>query len=114
MRLLNRVIAPAGVSLICALDHGRQPPGLGAGESASAPSNHEPAPGSFGDRLGPVAWVEDGTVTGIEDARRQLAVGVVWHPEESKDRALLETVVERARLLRRSSKVARVDAIRGV
>lgn len=67
------------------------------GRRASVHSYHHQAPASLGRGLNKVAWAEDGTIEGIEDAGRGFAVGILWHPEEGEDRKLFEALVERAR-----------------
>ncbi len=70
------------------------------GAEANVPSHHHQAPGRIGEGLRPTAWAEDGTVEGLEATGRQFAVGVLWHPEESTNRALLECLVQQAAAFR--------------
>ncbi|CAN5579897.1 gamma-glutamyl-gamma-aminobutyrate hydrolase family protein [soil metagenome] len=67
------------------------------GDRAMVASHHHQAPGRLGRDLEAVAWAEDETIEGIEDRGQGFAVGILWHPEEDKDRALFEALVERAR-----------------
>lgn len=66
------------------------------GHEARVLSAHHQAPERVGDGLDAVAWAEDGTIEAIED-RRQFAIGVLWHPEESEDKRLFEALVDQAR-----------------
>lgn len=70
------------------------------GPQANVPSHHHQAPGRIGDGLRPTAWADDGTVEGLEATSRQFAVGVLWHPEESTNRALLDCLVQEATAFR--------------
>ena len=54
----------------------------------------------MGEGLVETAWAEDGTLEAVEDPTKRFAVGVLWHPEEGEDRALLEALVEEARAYR--------------
>jgi putative glutamine amidotransferase len=66
------------------------------GDRASVHSYHHQAPATLGRGLDKVAWAEDGTIEAIEDAGRDFAVGILWHPEEGEDRKLFEAFVDRA------------------
>jgi gamma-glutamyl-gamma-aminobutyrate hydrolase PuuD len=77
----------AGGSLLCRI----------LGDRASVHSYHHQAPSTLGRGLAKVAWAEDGTIEGIEDAERDFAVGILWHPEEDEDRKLFDALVARAR-----------------
>jgi putative glutamine amidotransferase len=66
------------------------------GTKASVPSHHHQAPGRLGRGLEATAWAPDDTIEGIEDPTSPFTVGVLWHPEESDDRALLRCLVEEA------------------
>jgi putative glutamine amidotransferase len=70
------------------------------GERAPVKSHHHQGFGRVGDGLVVTAWAEDGTLEALEDPTKRFAVGVLWHPEEGEDRALLEALVEEARAYR--------------
>lgn len=70
------------------------------GAQANVPSHHHQAPGRIGEGLRATAWAEDGTVEGLEATGRHFAVGVLWHPEESTNRALLDCLVQEATAFR--------------
>jgi len=70
------------------------------GERTAVKSHHHQGFGRIGEGLVETAWAEDGTVEGLEDPRRQFALGVLWHPEEGEDAALLRALVEEARTYR--------------
>ena len=70
------------------------------GERAPVKSHHHQGFGRVGEGLVETAWAEDGTLEALEDPTKRFAVGVLWHPEEGKDRALFEALVEAARAYR--------------
>jgi len=70
------------------------------GERAPVKSHHHQGFGRVGEGLVETAWAEDGTLEAVEDPTKRFAVGVLWHPEEGEDRALLEALVEEARAYR--------------
>ena len=70
------------------------------GEHAHIRSHHHQAPDRLGDGLTAFAWAEDGTVEGIEDARRRFALGVLWHPEAGEDLRLFGGLVAAALVYR--------------
>ena len=70
------------------------------GERAPVKSHHHQGFGRVGEGLVETAWAEDGTLEALEDPTKRFAVGVLWHPEEGEDRALLEALVEEARAYR--------------
>ncbi|MBA2273391.1 MAG: gamma-glutamyl-gamma-aminobutyrate hydrolase family protein [Actinobacteria bacterium] len=70
------------------------------GAQANVPSHHHQAPGRIGKGLRATGWAEDGTVEGLEATGRHFAVGVLWHPEESTNRALLDCFVQEATVFR--------------
>ena len=70
------------------------------GKRAPVKSHHHQGVGRLGAGLVEVAWAEDGTIEGVEDPRRRLALGVLWHPEQGEDFALFRTLVEEARRYR--------------
>ena len=71
------------------------------GERAPVKSHHHQGFGRVGEGLVETAWAEDGTLEALEDPTKRFAVGVLWHPEEGEDRALLEALVEEARAYRK-------------
>jgi len=71
------------------------------GERAPVKSHHHQGFGRVGEGLVETAWAEDGTLEAVEDPTKRFAVGVLWHPEEGEDRALLEALVEEARAYRK-------------
>ena len=70
------------------------------GKRAPVKSHHHQGFGRVGEGLVETAWAEDGTLEALEDPTKRFAVGVLWHPEEGEDRALLEALVEEARTYR--------------
>ena len=66
------------------------------GSRAVAKSHHHQGFGPLGAGLRESARADDGTLEGVEDPGRRFAVGVLWHPEESEDRALFRALVEAA------------------
>ena len=74
------------------------------GERAPVKSHHHQGVGRLGSDLVEVGWAEDGTVEGIEDPTRRLALGVLWHPEQGEDFALFRTLVEEARHYRQEKR----------
>ena len=70
------------------------------GDHAPVKSHHHQGYGRIGQGLRPAARAEDGTVEAIEDTERRFALGVLWHPEEGKDAALVEALVDEARRYR--------------
>lgn len=66
------------------------------GTRATVASHHHQALGRLGAGLDKVAWAPDGTVEGIEDTSKRFVIGVLWHPEETEDRALFRALVEYA------------------
>lgn len=77
------------------------------GVHAPVKSHHHQGYGRVGEALRPVAWADDGTVEALEDPGRRFALGVLWHPEESEDRALFEALVDEARRYREERLAAR-------
>ena len=59
-------------------------------------SHHHQAPNRVGADLRAVAWAPDGTIEAVEDADSNFCLGVLWHPEEGRDRALFEALVHEA------------------
>ena len=60
----------------------------------------EPSPGCRSGRCRArrTAYAEDGTLEGLEDPRKQFALGVLWHPEmEEDDKRLFVALVNAAR-----------------
>jgi gamma-glutamyl-gamma-aminobutyrate hydrolase PuuD len=76
--------------------------GAALGGRAPVKSHHHQGFGTIGDGLVESAWAEDGTVEALEDPERRFAVGVLWHPEEGDDVALLRALVDEAREYRAS------------
>lgn len=74
--------------------------GAAFGERAEVPSHHHQAPGRIGRGLRATAWAEDGTIEGLEAIDSRFVVGVLWHPEEGPDRALLACLVEESMAFR--------------
>ena len=70
------------------------------GEHAPVKSHHHQGFGRLGGGLRATAWADDGTIEGLEDDSRRFAVGVLWHPEEGEDAALVEELVRQARRYR--------------
>ncbi|MCP9485848.1 MAG: gamma-glutamyl-gamma-aminobutyrate hydrolase family protein [Gaiellaceae bacterium MAG52_C11] len=70
------------------------------GRRAPVKSHHHQGFGRVGEGLVEAAWAEDGTLEALEDPSKRFAVGVLWHPEEGADTALLEALVEEARRYR--------------
>lgn len=68
---------------------------VGARHDGVASSHHQ-AVGRVGDGLVETAWAADGTLEGLEDPSRRLAIGVLWHPEMDEDKALFEALVREA------------------
>lgn len=66
------------------------------GDRSLVASHHHQAPGRIGEGLVAVARAPDKTVEAIEDSDARLVLGVLWHPEESEDRALFEALVHEA------------------
>ena len=60
------------------------------------PSHHHQAPQRIGEGLRAVARAPDDTIEAVEDPAATFCVGVLWHPEEGKDRALFEALVNEA------------------
>ena len=70
------------------------------GGRAQVKSHHHQGFGRVGEGLVETAWAEDGTLEAVEDPSKRFAVGVLWHPEEGQDAALVEALVEEARAYR--------------
>ena len=70
------------------------------GERAPVKSHHHQGFGRIGEGLVPAAWADDGTIEALEDPSKRFAFGVLWHPEEGRDFALFEALVEQARAYR--------------
>jgi gamma-glutamyl-gamma-aminobutyrate hydrolase PuuD len=70
------------------------------GDRAQVKSHHHQGYGRIGDGLRVSAWAEDGTVEGLEIPEARFALGVLWHPEEGRDMALFEALVDEARRYR--------------
>jgi gamma-glutamyl-gamma-aminobutyrate hydrolase PuuD len=70
------------------------------GRRARVKSHHHQGFGRVGDGLVETAWADDGTLEAVEDPSKRFAVGVLWHPEEGQDAALVEALVEEARAYR--------------
>lgn len=70
------------------------------GEHTPVKSHHHQGFGRIGAGLREVAWAEDGLTEGLEDADKRFALGVLWHPEEGKDFALFQGLVDEARRYR--------------
>ena len=70
------------------------------GRRAPVKSHHHQGFGHVGDGLVETAWAEDGTLEALEDPSKRFAVGVLWHPEEGADGALLRALVAEARRYR--------------
>jgi putative glutamine amidotransferase len=75
---------------------------LGAllGERAPVKSHHHQGFGRIGDGLVESAWADDGTLEALEDPDKRFTVGVLWHPEEGEDPALVRALVDEARAYR--------------
>lgn len=71
------------------------------GQRSVVASHHHQAPARLGEGLVAVARAPDETVEAIEDRTARLVLGVLWHPEESEDRALFEALVHEAELYRK-------------
>ena len=74
------------------------------GGSVDVKSHHHQGYGEVGKGLRVVARAGDGTIEAVEDPGQRFAVGVLWHPEEGEDAALLEALVAEARAYRSSRK----------
>lgn len=59
-------------------------------------SHHHQGFGALGEGVRESARAPDGTLEAIEDPARRFAVGVLWHPEASEDRALFDALVAEA------------------
>ena len=70
------------------------------GERAPVKSHHHQGFGRIGDDLRVAAWADDGTPEALEAEGQRFAVGVLWHPEESDDFRLFETLADEARSYR--------------
>ncbi|MBD0290633.1 MAG: gamma-glutamyl-gamma-aminobutyrate hydrolase family protein [Thermoleophilia bacterium] len=66
------------------------------GHRAPVKSHHHQGVRRVGEGLREVAWADDGTIEGLEDAERRFALGVLWHPEQGEDFALFKGLVEEA------------------
>jgi putative glutamine amidotransferase len=66
------------------------------GDRALVASHHHQAPNRIGRGLRRVAWSPDGSTEAVEGPNGRLVLGVLWHPEQSEDRGLFETLIERA------------------
>ena len=67
------------------------------GERAPVKSHHHQAFGRLGAGLREAARAADGTVEAVEDPQRRFAIGVLWHPEQGEDFALVLELVAEAR-----------------
>jgi len=63
------------------------------GDSASVACHHHQALGRVAAGLTPTAWAEDGVVEGVEADGHRFCLAVQWHPEESRDNRLFESLV---------------------
>ena len=63
------------------------------GNSASVACHHHQALGRVAADLTPTAWAEDGVVEGVEADGHRFCLAVQWHPEESRDNRLFESLV---------------------
>ena len=63
------------------------------GNSASVACHHHQALGRVAAGLTPTAWAEDGVVEGVEADGHRFCLAVQWHPEESRDNRLFESLV---------------------
>ena len=63
------------------------------GSSASVACHHHQALGRVAAGLTPTAWAEDGVVEGVEADGHRFCLAVQWHPEESRDNRLFESLV---------------------
>jgi gamma-glutamyl-gamma-aminobutyrate hydrolase PuuD len=70
------------------------------GERTTVQSSHHQGLERLGEGLEVVGWAEDGCPEAIESRRHRFAVGVLWHPEEGKDKRLFEALVREARRYR--------------
>jgi len=70
------------------------------GSGSTVRSHHHQGYRRLGDGLRPAARAHDGTLEALEDPSRRFVVGVLWHPEEGRDRRLFEALVEEARAYR--------------
>jgi gamma-glutamyl-gamma-aminobutyrate hydrolase PuuD len=66
------------------------------GDRADVKSHHHQGYGELGKGLREAARAPDGTVEALEDPTRRFTLGVLWHPEEGKDLALFEALVQEA------------------
>lgn len=66
------------------------------GSHTPVKSHHHQGFGRLGEGLRTAARAGDGTVEAIEDPTRRFTLGVLWHPEESKDAALFRALVGEA------------------
>ena len=67
----------------------------------SVRSSHHQGAGRVGAGLVATAYAKDGTLEGIEDPSKQVALGVLGHPEmEEDDKRLFEALAEEARRYR--------------
>jgi putative glutamine amidotransferase len=66
------------------------------GNRSSVASHHHQAPARLGRGLQAAARASDGTIEAVEDPAARMVIGVLWHPEESEDRALFEALVHEA------------------
>jgi len=71
------------------------------GPTAPVKSHHHQGLSTVGEGLDVTGWAEDGSVEAIEDRSHRFVVGVLWHPEEGKDKRLFEALVEEARAYRK-------------
>jgi putative glutamine amidotransferase len=77
------------------------------GERLEVKSHHHQAFGRIGGGLVTTARADDGTVEAFEDPERRFVLGVLWHPEEGRDLALFEALVEQASAYREERAGAR-------
>ena len=70
------------------------------GARVEVASHHHQGFGRLGSGLAAAARDADGTVEALEDGSRPFAVGVLWHPEATRDARLFEALVEQARAYR--------------
>lgn len=69
---------------------------LGATDAQVA-SHHHQGVARVGNGLRAVAWADDGTVEAVEDDRVSFGLGVLWHPEATRDATLFAALTAAAR-----------------
>jgi len=70
------------------------------GSRTTVKSSHHQGVESVGAGLVAAGVADDGTIEVVEDPARRFVLGVLWHPEEDKDKRLFEALVEEARRYR--------------